>query len=67
MNVMLGEMLNLEQNYPNICLEFAAGNFCAQLSPHSFSRVEADEAIETTINRDKKTPGGFQYKNLNSL
>ena len=54
MTALLGEMLNLEQSHPNIYREFVAGNFCVQLSPHSFSRVGADKVIETTISRDRK-------------
>ena len=55
MTATLGEMLKLEQNHQNTYLEFVAGNFCVQLSPYSFSRVEAGKVIETTINRDTKT------------
>ena len=40
---MLDEMLNIYQ-------EFVAEDFCVQLTPHSFSRVETDKVIETTIN-----------------
>ena len=60
MTAMLGEMLNLEQNHPNVCREFVAKNFCVKLSPHSFSSVEADKVIETTINRDTKTSVGLK-------
>ena len=66
MTTMLGEMLNLEQNHPNIYRKFVAGNFCVQLSPHSFSRVEADKVIETTINRDTKKPGGLKGFSTNA-
>ena len=50
---MLDEMLIIYQ-------EFVAEDFCVQLSPHSFSRVETDKVIETTINWDTKTPGGLK-------
>ena len=50
---MLDEMLNIYQ-------EFVAEDFCVQLSPHPFSRVETDKVIETTINWDTRTPGGLK-------
>ena len=56
---MLGEMLMLETNNPEIYNEFKSGNFTAQLSQHSsFGRMEPDKMIEMTINKDTKTPGG---------
>ena len=35
-------------------------DICVQLSPLSFSPVEPDKVIETTLHRDVKTPGGFK-------
>ena len=56
---MLGEMLTLESNFPEIYKEFQEGNFAAQLSDcKSFSRCETDKVIEMILNRDTKTPGG---------
>ena len=63
----LGEMLNLKQNYSYTYREFAAGNFCVQLSPNSFSRVEADKVIETTVNWDTKTSGGLKGFSTKSI
>ena len=60
MTVMRGKMLNLEESHPNIYREFVAGNFYVQLSPHSFSRVEANKVIEATMNQNTKTPDGFK-------
>ena len=57
---MLGKMLNLEQNHPNIYQEFVARSLCVQPSPHAFSRVKADKVIETTINWDTKTLGSLK-------
>ena len=35
------------------------GNFSVQmLNNNTFERLEADKVIETTINKDTKTPGG---------
>ena len=35
------------------------GNFSVQMSDNNtFGRLEADKVIETTINKDTKTPGG---------
>ena len=59
MTAMLSEMLSMEQNHPNIYREFVAGEFCVQLLPHFFSRVEVGNVIETTINWDTKTLGGL--------
>ena len=60
MTSMLGGMLNNEKNHPMIYQEFLAGNFSVQLSKNTFGRVEADKIIETTINKDTKTPGGLK-------
>ena len=39
------------------------GNFLVQLSDNNtFEKLEADKVIETTINRDTKTPGGTTGK-----
>jgi hypothetical protein len=53
------DLLSLEEKYPEVYLEFVKGNFSVQLSHSStFGRMEADKTIETTINKDTKTPGG---------
>ena len=58
---MLGEMLNLEKNHSMIYQEYVAGNVSVQLSTrNTFGRIEADKVIETTINKDTKTPGGLK-------
>lgn len=56
---MLGEMLELPSTFPEVYEEFVNGNFAVQLqNNYAFSRSEADKVIETTINKDTKTPGG---------
>ena len=56
---MLGEIISLETNNPDVYQQFMEGNFTAQLSKHStFGCMEPDKVIEMTINKDTKTPGG---------
>ena len=63
----LGEMLNLEVDHPEIYNAFVQGNFSVQLSDdNSFGRLEADKVIETTINKDTRTPGGTTGFSTNS-
>ena len=58
-NVHYRELAHLENDFPDIYREFEDGNFSVQLSPDNpFGRMEADKVIETTINKDTKTPGG---------
>lgn len=55
---MLGEMLQLPTEFPEVYEQFMRGNFAAQLSDNSrFSRTETDKVIEMTLNKDTKTPG----------
>ena len=56
--VMLADMLSLPDKFPDVYSEFEKGNFSAQISDGSFSRVETDKIIEMTLNKDTKTPGG---------
>ncbi|XP_066925450.1 uncharacterized protein [Clytia hemisphaerica] len=58
LSVMLGDMLALEHDFPEIYEQFILGNFTAQISDGVFSRVETDKVIEMTLNKDTKTPGG---------
>ena len=54
----LMEMVNLEENHRCIYDDFMKGNFSVQISDNNtFGRLEADEVIETTINKDTKTHG----------
>ena len=56
----LSDMINLETSHPDVYHEFKRGNFSVQLSEtNPFGRCEPDKAIETTINKDTKTPGGL--------
>jgi len=53
------ELVHLESNFPDVYAEFEGGNFSVQLPPDNpFGRMEADKMIQTTINKDTKTPGG---------
>ena len=59
LTAMLGDMLLLPADFPEIHSEFMDGNFAAQICDHSkFSRVETDKVIEMTLNKDTKTAGG---------
>ena len=52
-------MINLKENHPAIYNEFMRGNFSVQVSDNNpFRKLEADKVIETTIDRDTKTPDG---------
>ena len=56
---MLGDMLSLEEKFPEIYHQCFSGHFItAQLSEHVLSKVETDKVIEMTLNKDTKTPGG---------
>ena len=49
----------LNISHPEIYRAFQNGHFLIQLSASSpFARMEMDKVIETTINKDTKTPGG---------
>ena len=53
------ELLHLEHSHPDVYTQLQGENFSVQLSKKNpFGRMEADKVIETTINRDTKTPGG---------
>ena len=55
---MLGDLLKLPTEFPDIYEEFLHGNFVAQLTEGTkFARVETDKVIEMTLNKDTKTPG----------
>ena len=58
LTVMLGEMISLEEQFPEVYHQCIPGNFAAELSDGVFSRVETDKFIEMTINKGTKTPGG---------
>ena len=58
-------LLNLEENYPSVHCEFIKGSFAVQMSSDNpFGKMEADKVIETTMNRDIKTPGGTTGNNI---
>ena len=56
-------MINLEEFHQSKYQELMNGNFSFQVSDNSrFGKFEADKVIETSINRDTKTPGGTTGK-----
>ena len=56
---MLGDMLALPDDYPEIYQAFLEGKFAAQLTQGKmFSRVETDKVIEMTLNKDTKSASG---------
>jgi hypothetical protein len=55
---MLGDMLSLESEFPEVYQQCLRGSFSAQLSDDIFNRVETDKVIEMTLNKDTKIPGG---------
>ena len=56
---LLGEMLSLELDYPDIYERFKASEFSAHFADEgSFSRCETDKVIEMILNKGTKTPGG---------
>ena len=59
------DLVALETKHPHVYEQFQDGNFSVQVSEaNPFGRVEADKVIETTINRDTKTPGGTTGNSL---
>ena len=57
------DLLLLKDSHPEIYAEFKIGNFSVQLSEiNPFARMEMDKVIETTVNKDTKTPGGTTGK-----
>ena len=63
---MLGEMVNLETKFPEICNKFVMGNFAAQLNDDKcFSRCETDKVTEITINKEIKSCGGTTRFSIN--
>ena len=66
LTIMLGDMLALEEDYPDVYSQFVLGNFSVQLSENPFSCTESDKVIEMTLNRDSKTPGGTTGFSVNT-
>ena len=57
-SVMLGEMPQLSNDFPDVYEEFMGRKFAAQITKNSkFSRAEAGKVIEMILNKDSKTPG----------
>ena len=63
-SVMLGDMFQLPNDFPDVYEEFMGETFAAQLTENSkFSRIETDKVIEMTSNKDTKTPGNHYVFN----
>ena len=59
LTIMLGDMLKLPEDFPEVYEEFMKGNFAAQLLENrKFSRSETDKVIEMTLNKETKSSGG---------
>ena len=53
------DLLTIENAHPDVYNDFQKGQFSVQISEkNTFGCMEADKVIETTINKDTKTPGG---------
>ena len=53
------QMVALPQTHPEVHEEFKNGNFSVQLSEDNpFGRVQVDQDLEMTVNKDTQTPGG---------
>ena len=63
-SVMLGDMLQLPNDFPDVYEEFMGGKFAAQLTENSkFSRIKTDKVMEMTLNKGTKTPGNHYVFN----
>ena len=57
LSVMLGHMLQLPNDFPDVYKELLGGKFAAQVTEsYKFSRIKTDKVIEMTLNKDTKTP-----------
>ena len=55
----LGDMLQLNQSFPEMYKQVIVGDFATQLSSDKlFSCIETGKAIEMNLNKDTKTPSG---------
>ncbi len=52
-------MQKLPESHAFIHKQFEAGNFSVRRQPGKFNKIPSDQAIEQTINRDQKCPGGI--------
>ena len=52
-------MQKLPETLPSIHEQFEAGNVSVRRQPGKFNKIPSDQAIEQTINRDQKCPGGI--------
>ena len=59
LTIMLGDMLSIPEEFPEVHQEFMEGKFAAQLLENrKFSRSETDKVIEMTLNKETKSSGG---------
>ena len=60
------EMSHIEHEKPDLYMFLCEGGFSAQLSAtNTFNRVQIDEILEETVNRDTQTAGGTKGFSLN--
>ena len=52
-------LMTLSSSHPDAEAAFTSGEISVQRSERAFSQVAVDHAIEQTVNRDSKTPGGI--------
>ena len=57
--IYIEDMRKLKSKHPQVYEEFATGNFSISRSGHPFSQVEADMALEQSINADSKSKDGI--------
>ena len=57
LSVMLGDMFQLLNDYPDVYEKIMGGKCAAQLTENpKFSHIKIDKVIEITLNKDTKTP-----------
>ena len=55
----LEKMCKLDQEHPDLCIEFHAGKFIVQTSAATFKAAAPDMKLEQTINHSQKSSGGI--------
>lgn len=57
--IYLADMMNLEEQHPDVHQAFADGNFSIQMnSKNPFGRIPVDQAIEESVNKDTQGCSG---------
>lgn len=58
--VYICDMINLEDNAPDVHREFSSGKFSINRTGRSFAAVPTDMVLEQTLNKDSKGAGGLK-------